>query len=206
MSKLLYFQNRGKKKEMQKLNTLSEAGVCLVVDGCFAYAGGLRCTLWSCLELTNIPAWEYIVGTFLVYYPIFSVCRNGLFLKSTSDVALDITTQANRHVRLTGCRRHWSCPDTVLYTFTNNQQVLLVSKSPSETKTSSCLNLRTILSSTILPMFSFTCVSAAKSHIPLPALASLVSARKGRCRIKGVDIVTTGCSICYSCFSTTLLL
>lgn len=75
LSKLLYFQNRGKKKEMQKLHTLSEAGVCLVVVGCFAYAGGIRCTVRSCLELTNTAAWDHLIGTFLVYYPIFSVCR-----------------------------------------------------------------------------------------------------------------------------------
>lgn len=30
---------------MQKLNTLSERGVCLVVIGCLAYAGGKRCTV-----------------------------------------------------------------------------------------------------------------------------------------------------------------
>lgn len=47
LSKLLYFENREKKKEMQKLNTLSETGVCLVVIGCFAYAGGIRCTVRS---------------------------------------------------------------------------------------------------------------------------------------------------------------
>jgi len=46
LSKLLYFEDREKKKkEMQKLNTLSETGVCLVVIGCFAYAGGIRCTV-----------------------------------------------------------------------------------------------------------------------------------------------------------------
>lgn len=42
LSKLLYFENREKKKElMQKLYTLSETGVRLVVIGCFAYAGGI---------------------------------------------------------------------------------------------------------------------------------------------------------------------
>lgn len=72
------------------------------------------------------------------------------------------------HPQLTatlGCPRHRSWPDTVLYTFTNNKQVLLVSRSPSETKTSCCHNLRTILSSTILPVLSFTRVSAAKPLI-----------------------------------------
>lgn len=38
-----------KKKEMQKRNTLSETGVCLVVIGCIAYAGGIRCTVRNCL-------------------------------------------------------------------------------------------------------------------------------------------------------------
>lgn len=42
------FKTERKKKEMQKLNTLSETGVCLVVIGCFAYAGGIRCTVRNC--------------------------------------------------------------------------------------------------------------------------------------------------------------
>jgi hypothetical protein len=31
---------------MQKTNKLSETGVCLVVIGCLAYAGDIRCTVW----------------------------------------------------------------------------------------------------------------------------------------------------------------
>lgn len=55
---------------------LSEAGVRLLMVGCFAYAGGMGCTKWSCLEFTNTTAWEHLKGTFLVYYPIFFVCRD----------------------------------------------------------------------------------------------------------------------------------
>lgn len=42
-------QRERRKKEMQKLNMLSEAGICLVVIGCFASAGDVWCTVRHCL-------------------------------------------------------------------------------------------------------------------------------------------------------------
>lgn len=153
---------------MQKLNTLSETGVCLVVIGCFAYAGGIRCTVRNCFfKLTKITDSEQKIGTFPVTpHPaiILSGSSPSLGMPVVPLEALPLWTfEPNRHVRLASCSRHRSWPDTVLYTFTNNQQVLLVSQNPPETKKSSCHNLRTILSSTILPVFSFIGVSAAKS-------------------------------------------
>lgn len=51
LNKLLYLktEREKKKKEMQKLNTLSEAGICLVVIECFASAGDVWCTVRHCL-------------------------------------------------------------------------------------------------------------------------------------------------------------
>ncbi len=59
---------RERKKEMQKLNTLSETGVCLVMIGCFAYAGGTWCTVRSCfLTHRNHSLRTKKIGTFPVF-------------------------------------------------------------------------------------------------------------------------------------------
>ena len=52
------FKTERKKKQMQKLHTLSETGMCLVVIGCFAYAGGIQCTVRNCFYLTKITCWK----------------------------------------------------------------------------------------------------------------------------------------------------
>lgn len=48
LNKLLYFKDREEKEMQCKNNTLSDAGICLVI-GCFASAGGVWCTVGHCL-------------------------------------------------------------------------------------------------------------------------------------------------------------
>lgn len=101
-------------------------------------------------------------GTFAAFPPS---CHNILLIPSVSKQAFPVwtfLTQTSHHVKLASCARHQSWPDTILYTLNKKQQVLLVSQSSSETKIPCCHNLRTILSSAILPVFSFLGVSAAK--------------------------------------------
>lgn len=66
---------------MQKLNTLSETGVCLVVIGCFAYAGSIQCTVRKRNFLT-----QYNVSTKITenrHFPsILPSCHNNLWIFS----------------------------------------------------------------------------------------------------------------------------
>lgn len=129
LSKLLYFENREKKKEtnattLHAVRTrCASCGdwMCCLCRRHMVYSKKQFLTHWkSQPEKKKKERGTSPVFLILPWYSLDPLClyECPLLLRSTS--SLDFLTRAYRHVRLASCPRHWSWPDTVLYTLTNN--------------------------------------------------------------------------------------
>lgn len=132
LSKLLYFENREKKWNAKTHHTVR---IRCVSCGDRMFCLCRRQTVYSNKTVFNSLKLHFKNKKEALFQYFPPPCQNILWILPVFRYACcslealplgTFLTQAYRHVKLASCLRHWSWSDTVLYTFTNNQQVLLV--------------------------------------------------------------------------------